>query len=69
MRLIKMDFIYKTMEIIQVEGGKYQILNHSKELMFQGTYEQCLDIQERMNEMSVNYEWEYMDIMRNSRNQ
>ena len=25
------------MEIIQVEGGKYQILNHSKELMFQGT--------------------------------
>ena len=57
------------MEIIQVEGGKYQILNHSKELMFQGTYEQCLDIQQRMNEMSVNYEWEYMDIMRNSRNQ
>jgi hypothetical protein len=66
---MKMDFIYKQMEIIQVEGGKYQILNHSKELMFQGTYEQCLDIQERMNEMSVNYEWEYMDIMRNSRNQ
>ena len=57
------------MEIIQVEGGKYQILNHSKELMFQGTYEQCLDIQERMMRMSVNYEWEYMDIMRNSRNQ
>jgi hypothetical protein len=57
------------MEIRQVEGGKYQILNHSKELMFQGTYEQCLDIQQRMNEMSVNYEWEYMDIMRNSRNQ
>ena len=69
MRLIKMDFIYKTMEIINVGGGKYQILNHSKELMFQGTYEQCLDIQQRMNEMSVNYEWEYMDIMRNSRNQ
>ena len=69
MPLMKMDFIYKQMEIIQVEGGKYQILNHSKELMFQGTYEQCLDIQERMNEMSVNYEWEYMDIMRNSRNQ
>ena len=66
---MKMDFIYKQMEIIQVEGGKYQILNHSKELMFQGTYEQCLDIQQRMNEMSVNYEWEYMDIMRNSRNQ
>ena len=56
------------MEIIQVEGGKYQILNHSKELMFQGTYEQCLDIQQRMNEMS-SYEGEYMDIMRNSRNQ
>jgi hypothetical protein len=65
---MKGDFIYKTMEIIQVEGGKYQILNHSKELMFQGTYEQCLDIQERMNEMS-SYEGEYMDIMRNSRNQ
>ena len=57
------------MEIIQVEGGKYQILNHSKELMFQGTYEQCLDIQERMMRMSVNYEWEYMDIIRNSGNQ
>ena len=57
------------MEIIKLECGKYQILNHSKELMFQGTYEQCLDIQQRMNEMSVNYEWEYMDIMRNSRNQ
>ena len=57
------------MEIIQVEGGKYQILNHSKELMFQGTYEKCLDIQERMMTMSVNYEQEYMDIMRNSRNQ
>lgn len=53
------------MEIIQVEGGKYQILNHSKELMFQGTYEQCLDIQERMMTMSVNYEWEYMDRIRN----
>jgi len=57
------------MEIIDIGGGKYQILNHSKELMFQGTYEQCLDIQERMMTMSVNYEWEYMDIMRNSRNQ
>jgi len=57
------------MEIINIGGGKYQILNHSKELMFQGTYEQCLDIQERMMTMSVNYEWEYMDIMRNSRNQ
>jgi hypothetical protein len=57
------------MEIRELECGKYQILNHNGELMFQGTYEQCLDIQERMNEMSVNYEWEYMDIMRNSRNQ
>jgi hypothetical protein len=65
---MKMDFIYKKMEIIDIGGGKYQILNHSKELMFQGTYEQCLDIQERMNEMS-SYEGEYMDIMRNSRNQ
>jgi hypothetical protein len=64
-----MDFIYKQMEIIDIGGGKYQILNHSKELMFQGTYEQCLDIQERMMTMSVNYEQEYMDIMRNSRNQ
>ena len=69
MPLMKMDFIYKQMEIIDIGGGKYQILNHSKELMFQGTYEQCLDIQERMMTMSVNYEWEYMDIMRNSRNQ
>ena len=65
---MKMDLIYKQMEIINVGGGKYQILNHSKELMFQGTYEQCLDIQQRMNEMS-SYEGEYMDIMRNSRNQ
>ena len=53
------------MEIIDIGGGKYQILNHSKELMFQGTYEQCLDIQERMMTMSVNYEWEYMDRIRN----
>ena len=57
------------MEIIDVGGGKYQLLNHSKELMFQGTYEQCLDIQNRMIEMSKNYEWEYMDIMRNNINQ
>lgn len=64
-----MEFKIKQMEIIDVGGGKYQLLNHSKELMFQGTYEQCLDIQNRMIEMSVNYEWEYMDIMRNSRNQ
>ena len=65
---MKMDFIYKKMEIIKVKGGKYQLLNHNGELMFQGTKDQCLDIQERMMTMSVNYEWEYMDIMR-SRNQ
>jgi hypothetical protein len=64
---MKMDFIYKTMEIIDIGGGKYQLLNHNGELMYQGTKEQCLDIQERMNEMS-SYEGEYMDIMR-SRNQ
>jgi len=57
------------MEIREIEGGKYQILNHNGELMFQGTKDQCLDIQERMMTMSVNYEQEYMDIMRNSRNQ
>ena len=56
------------MEIIDIGGGKYQLLNHNRELMYQGTKEQCLDIQERMMTMSVNYEWEYMDIMR-SRNQ
>lgn len=56
------------MEIIDVGGGKYQILNHSKELMFQGTYEQCEDIRQRMISLSQNYEQEYMDIMR-SRNQ
>ena len=66
---MKMDFIYKQMEIIDIGGGKYQILNHNGELMYQGTKEQCLDIQERMMTMSVNYEQEYMDIMRNSRNQ
>lgn len=64
-----MDFKIKQMEIINVGGGKYQLLNHSKELMYQGTYEECLDIQNRMIEMSINYEWEYMDIMRNNINQ
>ena len=54
------------MEIKELECGKYQILNHSKELMFQGTYEQCLDIQQRMIEMS-SYEGEYMDIIRNKK--
>jgi hypothetical protein len=57
------------MEIIDKGGGKYQLLNHAGELMFQGTHEECLDIQQRMMRMSVNYEWEYMDIMRNSINQ
>lgn len=64
-----MEFKIKQMEIINVGGGKYQLLNHSKELMYQGTYEECLDIQNRMIEMSKNYEWEYMDIMRNNINQ
>ena len=62
---MKMDFIYKKMEIIDIGGGKYQLLNHNGELMYQGTKEQCLDIQERMMTMSVNYEWEYMDRIRN----
>jgi hypothetical protein len=55
------------MEIIDKGGGKYQLLNHAGELMFQGTHEECLDIQQRMMRMSVNYEWEYMDIMRNKK--
>ena len=55
------------MEIINKGGGKYQILNHSKELMFQGTKEQCYLVRQNMIEMSVNYEWEYMDIMRNKK--
>ncbi len=63
-----MDFKIKKMEIIDVGGGKYQLLNHSKELMYQGTYDECLDIQNRMIEMSTNYEREYMDIMRNNIN-
>jgi hypothetical protein len=54
------------MEIIDKGGGKHQILNHAGELMFQGTYEQCLDIQQRMIKMS-SYEGEYMDIIRNKK--
>lgn len=54
------------MEIIDKGGGKHQILNHNGELMFQGTYEQCLDIQQRMIGMS-SYEGEYMDIIRNKK--
>ena len=54
------------MEIRKLECGKYQILNHNGELMFQGTYEQCLDIQQRMIGMS-SYEGEYMDIIRNKK--
>jgi hypothetical protein len=55
------------MEIKEVEGGKYQILNHNGELMFQGTKEQCYSVRQNMIEMSVNYESEYMDIIRNKR--
>ena len=62
---MKMDFIYKKMEIKKVEGGKYQILNHSKELMFQGTKEQCYLVRQNMMDISPNYEWEYMDRIRN----
>ena len=53
MRLIKMDFIYKTMEIIDKGGGKYQLLNHAGELMFQGTHEQCCLSRQNM----ISYEW------------
>jgi len=55
------------MEIKKVEGGKYQILNHNGELMFQGTKKQCYLVRQNMMTMSVNYEWEYMDIMRNKK--
>ena len=65
MPLMKMDFIYKQMEIIDIGGGKYQILNHSKELMFQGTKEQCYLVRQNMMDISPNYEWEYMDRIRN----
>ena len=65
MRLIKMDFIYKTMEIIDKGGGKYQLLNHAGELMFQGTYEQCCLSRQNMMNISPSYEWEYMDRIRN----
>jgi len=55
------------MEIKEVEGGKYQILNHNGELMFQGTKEQCYSVRQNMMDISPNYEWEYMDIMRNKK--
>ena len=55
------------MEIRELECGKYQILNHNGELMFQGTKEQCYLVRQNMIEMSVNYEWEYMDIIRNKK--
>jgi hypothetical protein len=55
------------MEIRKTKGGKYQILNHNGELMFQGTKDQCYLVRQNMIEMSVNYEQEYMDIMRNKR--
>ena len=53
------------MEIKKVEGGKYQILNHNGELMFQGTKEQCYLVRQNMMDISPNYEWEYMDRIRN----
>jgi hypothetical protein len=62
---MKMDFIYKKMEIKKVEGGKYQLLNHNGELMFQGTKEQCYLVRQNMMDISPNYEWEYMDRIRN----
>ena len=52
------------LNIIKVASGKYQVLNHSDELMLQGTYEECIDAREQMIKMSVKYEWEYMDIMK-----
>ena len=55
------------MEIKEVEGGRYQILNHNGELMFQGTKEQCYLVRQNMMDISPNYEWEYMDIMRNKK--
>ena len=42
------------MEIINKGGGKYQILNHNGELMFQGTKKQCYLVRQNMIEMSVN---------------
>jgi hypothetical protein len=57
----------EAMEIKELECGKYQILNHNGELMFQGTKEQCYLVRQNMIEMSVNYESEYMDIIRNKR--
>lgn len=55
------------MEIIDKGGGKHQILNHNGELMFQGTKEQCYLVRQNMMDISPNYEWEYMDIMRNKK--
>ena len=49
------------MEIIKVKGGKYQLLNHNGELMFQGTKDQCYLSMQNM----ISYEWEYMDRIRN----
>jgi hypothetical protein len=53
------------MKIIQVKGGKYQLLNHNGELMFQGTKEQCYLVRQNMMDISPSYEWEYMDRIRN----
>lgn len=41
------------MEIIDKGGGKYQLLNHAGELMFQGTHEQCCLSMQNM----ISYEW------------
>ena len=53
------------MEIIDKGGGKYQLLNHAGELMFQGTYEQCCLSRQNMMDISPSYEWEYMERIRN----
>ena len=53
------------MKIRKLECGKYQLLNHAGELMFQGTYEQCCLSRQNMMDISPNYEWEYMDRITN----
>ena len=53
------------MEIRELKCGKYQLLNHNGELMFQGTKDQCYLSRQNMMDISPNYEWEYMDRIRN----
>ena len=53
------------MEIRKLECGKYQLLNHAGELMFQGTYNQCCLSRQNMMDISPRYEWEYMDRITN----